>query len=134
MAMLLQIAQTKACHQIHPKDTEIPILTQDAVIDQPLAMTIETGTLVMTITTDIDLTGQDPIPAVIDTGVTVGVIHKGATPGHITDLHIAAHHATETPAHIAIDKTPHIEDPHQTKVFPEITLDADHVHHIKTIA
>ena len=59
-------------------------------------MTIETGTLTMTIETDIDLTGQDPIPEVIDTGVTVGVIHEGATPGHTTDLHITAHQATET--------------------------------------
>ena len=55
--MSQHIAQTKSHHQVHLQDTEIPILTQDAVIDPHLAMTIETGTLTMTIKTDIDLTG-----------------------------------------------------------------------------
>ena len=73
--------------------------------------------------TDIDLAGRDPIPAVIDTGITVKVIHEGVAPGHITDPHTTAHHATETGVHITIDKTLHIEDPHHTEVFPEITVD-----------
>ena len=102
MAMLQQIAQTKSHHQVHLQGTETLILTQDTAIDPHLTMTIKTGTLTMTIKTDIDLTGRDPIPAVIDTGATVGVICKGVAPGHITDLHTAAHHATETQAHIAI--------------------------------
>ena len=95
------------------------------MIDLHLAMIIET---------DIDLTGQDPIPTVIDTGVTVGVIHEGVTPGHITDAHTKAHHTTETQAHIIIDETLHIEDPHHTEVFPEIAVDPDHVHCTKTTA
>ena len=71
----------------------------------------------MIIETDIGLTGQDPIPAVIDTEVTVRVIHKGVTPGNITDVHTEAHHATGTQAHITIDKTLHIEDLHDTEGF-----------------
>ena len=104
------------------------------VTEPPLTMTIETGTVAMTVETDIDVTGQGPTPAVIDTGVTVRVIHKGAAPGHITDLHITAHHATATQAHIASDETLLIEGPHHTEVFPEIAVDPDHVHHTKTTA
>ena len=66
MAMLQQIAQTKSHCQVCLQDKEIPILTQDAMIDPPLAMTIKTGTVAMTIETgtvattaetDIDSTG-----------------------------------------------------------------------------
>ena len=132
MAMSQQIAQTKSHHQVHLQDKEIPILTQDVTIDPPLTITIKTGTVAITFETDIDTTGQGPIPTVIDTGVTVRVIHEGATPGHITDLHIAAHYATETQAHITTDEILYIEDPHHTEVFPKIAVDPDHVHHTKT--
>ena len=128
MAMPQQIAQTKSHHQVHLQGTEIPILMQDAMIDICLTMIIET---------DIDLTGQDPIPAVIDTGVTVEVIHEGVTPGHITDAHTEVHHATDTQMHIAIDETLHIEDLHHIEVFPhipEIAVDLDHVPCTKTLA
>ena len=131
--MSQQIAQTKSHHQACLQDKEIPILTQDAVIDPPLAMTIDTGTVAMTIETDIDSAGRGPTPAVIDTGVMVGVIQKGATPGHITDVHITVHHATETKAHIANDKTLHIEGPHHTEVFSGIAVDPDHVHHTEQL-
>ena len=104
------------------------------MIDPPLAMTIETGTVVMTIETSIDSTGQGPIPTVINTGVTVRVIHEGAPPGHNTDLHITTHHATETQAHIATNKTLHIEGPHYTEVFAGIAVDPDHIHHTKNTA
>ena len=134
IAMLQQVAQTKSHCQVHLQGTEIPVLTQDAAIDPHLAMTIEIGTIAMTIKTHIDLAGQDPIPAVIDTGVTLKVIYEGVAPGHITDPHTAAHHSTETPVHITINKTLHIEDPHHTEVFPEIAVDPDHVHHTKTTA
>ena len=68
---------------------------------------------------------------VIDTGVTVKIIN-GVAPGHITDPHIAAHHATETQVHITTDETLHTEDPHHTEVFPGIAVDPDHVHHTNT--
>ena len=117
MAMLQQIAQTKSHHQVHLQDKETHILTQDAVIDLPPTMTIEAGTVPMTIMIDIDLTGQDPIPIVIDTGVTVRVLPKGATPDHTIDIYITAHYTTETQGHTAIDEILHIEDLHHTEVF-----------------
>ena len=98
---------------------------QDAMIDLHLAMIIETH---------IDLIGQDPIPAVID---TVRVIHKEVTQCHITDAHTEAHHATGTQVHIVIDKTLHIDGLHHTEIFlhiPEIAVDLDHVPHTKTLA
>ena len=91
--------------------------------------------LIRVIKTGIDLTGQDSIPKVIDTGITVRVIHKGVTPGHTTDAYTEAHCTIETQAHIAIDETPHIEDPHHTEVFPpipEIAVDPDPTHCTKT--
>ena len=84
--MWQQIPQTKFHDQVHLQGTEIPILTQDAMIDLHLTMIMATG---------IDLTGQDPIPTVIDTGITARVIHKGVTPGHITDTHTEAHCTTD---------------------------------------
>ena len=126
MTISQQIAQTRSCHQVHLQGTEISILMQDAVIDLHLTMVIET---------DIDLTGQDPIPTVIDTGVPVRVIHEGVTPGHITDAHIEAHCTTGTQAHIDINETLHIEDPHHTEVIqhiPEIVAHLDHISHSKT--
>ena len=128
MAMLLQIAQTEYHHQVHLQCTEIPILTQDAMIDLHLAMINWT---------DIGLTGQDPIPTVTDTGVTVRVIHRGVTPGHITDAHTEAHHATDTQAHIAINEILLIDGLHHTEAFlhiPEIAVDLDHVPYTKTFA
>ena len=127
MATLWWIAQTKYLHQVQLQGTEITILTQDAVIDLHLAMI--TGT-------DIGLTGQDSIPAVIDTGVTVKVIHEGVTPGHITDAHTEAHHATDTQVHITINEILHIEELHHTEVFlhiPEIVVDLDHIPSTKTL-
>ena len=111
----------------HLQGTEIPILTQDTIID--LHLTIITAT-------DIGLTGQDPIPTVIDTEVTAGVIHREFTPGHITDVHTEAHCTTDTQTHIIINKILHLEDLHHTKVFlhiPEITVDLDHIPHIKIL-
>ena len=128
MAMLQQIVQTKSHHQVHLQGTEIPILMPDTAIDLHLTMIIKT---------DIDLTGHNPIPTVIDTGVTVRVIYEGVTPGHTTDAHTKAHHATETQVHITNNETLHIEDPHHTEVIqhiPEIIVNLDHVPHTKTPA
>ena len=49
----------------------------------------------MIIDTGIGLTGRDPTPTIIDTGVTVTVTHKEVVPGHITNQHATAHHATK---------------------------------------
>ena len=56
--------------------------------------------LAMIIKTDTDLTVQDPIPTVIDAGVTVRVIHR-VTPGHITDTHTQKHIMPQTLKHIS---------------------------------
>ena len=128
MAMSQQTAQTKYHHQVHMQDTEIPILTQDTVIDLHLTIITETG---------IGLTGQNPIPTVIDAEVTARVIHRGVASGHITDPHTEAHHATDTQRHIVIDEILHIEDLHHTEVFlpiPEIKVDLDHVPCTKILA
>ena len=102
------------------------------MIDPPLRITIKIGTITMTIEIGIDLAGQDPIHAVIDTGVAVAVTHEEVTLGPITDPHATAHHITEAQAHTATDETLHTADPHHTEVFPEITVDPDHIHHTNT--
>ena len=104
------------------------------MIDPHFATTIKIGTITVITRTDIGLAGQDPIPTIIDTGVTVIVTHKGVAPGHITDPHTTAHHATETQAHIATDKTSHTEDPHHTEVFPGIAVDPNHACHTNITA
>ena len=129
MALSQQTVQTKYCHQVHLQGTEIPILTQDTVID--LHLTIITGT-------DIGLTGQDPIPTVIDTEVTARVLHRE---NHSRSYHRCSHRstlcATDTQAHITINEILHIGDLHHTEVFPhipEITVDLDHIPHTKMLA
>ena len=102
------------------------------MIGTHLAIPITIGTIAVIIRTDTDLTGQDPPSAIIDTGVTVAVTHEKVTPGHTTDPHVTAHHATETQVYIATDKTSHTEDPHNTEVFPGITVDPDLTHHTNT--
>ena len=86
----------------------------------------------MTIETGIGLAGPDPTHAAIYTEVTVAVTHKKVALGPITDPHAAAHHITEAQAHTTTDETPHTADPHHT-VFPETTVDPDHVYHTNTI-
>ena len=102
------------------------------MIDPHLRITIGIGIITVTFKIGIDLTGQDPIHIVIDAGVTVTVTHKEVALGPITDPHAAAHHITEAQAHTATNETPHTADPHHAKVFPEIAVDPDHVHHTNT--
>ena len=132
MAMSQQIAPPKFCHQAYQQDTEITTLTQEDMIDQHLEITIAIGIITVTIETSIGLAGPNPIPAATDTGVTVTVTHKEVTLDPITDHHATAHHTTEAQAHIIIDETPHTTDPHHAEVFPETTVDLDHIHHTNT--
>ena len=83
----------------------------------------------MTISTGLGLAGQDPIHAVIATGVPVKVLHKEVILGPITNPHATAHYATEAQAHTATDETTHTADPHHAEVFPGSAVDPDHVHH-----
>ena len=109
--------------QVHLQGTEIPILPLGTMID--IHLFIARGT-------DIGPIGQDPIPAIIDTEVTVRVIHKEVTPGHTTHAHTEAYYATCTETHMAIDRICHMEDLHHTEVFPHIpetTVGLNNIHH-----
>ena len=133
MDMLQHIAQTKSHDQAYQQDTEITILTQDNVIGPHLRITIKIGTITMTIETGIYLAGQDPIHAVIDTGVTVAMTHKEVILCPITNPHATAHLIPEVQTHTTINETPHTADPHHTEVIPGITVDPDHIHDTNTI-
>ena len=85
----------------------------------------------MTIKTGIGLAGQDPIHAVIDTGVTVAMTHEEVILGPTTNPHSTAHPVTEAQAHTATNETPHTADPHHA-VFPGIAVHPDHIHHTNT--
>ena len=124
-AMSQQTAQTKYHHQVHLHETEIIILAQDTILDPHL--TIIMGT-------DKGLTGQDHIPTVTDTEVTVGVIQKEVTPGHITDVQTEACLTTETQTHIIIIEIHHIGDLHCKEALLhilEIAVGQNHIPHMK---
>ena len=82
--------------------------------------------------TDIGLAGQDPIPTVLATGVTVKAYHKGVVLGPISNPHTAAHQTKGTQMHNASNETLHTGDPHHTEVSQEITVDPDIAHHTNT--
>ena len=102
------------------------------MIDPHLGITIEIGTITMTIKTGIALAGPDPVHAVIDTRVAITMSHREVVLGHITDPHATALHVTEAQAHTTTNVTPHIADPHHIEVFPEIAVTPDHVHYTTT--
>ena len=102
------------------------------MIDPHLRITIKIGTITMTIETGIGLAGQDPIHAVIATGVPVEVPHEEVILGPITNPHATADHATEAQAHTITNETPHTADPRHAEVSPGIKVDPDHVHHTNT--
>ena len=127
MVMLQQTVQTKYHHQIHLHETENIILAQDTVLDPNL--TIITGT-------NTDLTDQDHIPAVTDTEVTAGVIHREVNPGHITDAHTEAHLTTDTQTLIITDRTHHIGGLHCIEALPhtlEIAVVLNHIPHTELL-
>ena len=132
MATSQQIAQTKSHHQAYQQDTEITILTQYGMIDPHLRITIEIGTITMTIETGIGLAGPGPIHAVIDTGVTAVMTHEEVVLGPMIDPHATAHHVTEAQAHTATNETPCKADPHHAEIFPGIAVDPYQVHHKNT--
>ena len=132
MAMLQQIALTKFCHQAYQQDTEITTLTQEGMIGPHLEITMSIDIITMTIKIVTGLAGPNPVPITPDLGVTVTVTLKEVTLDPIIDPHATAHHATEGQTHIVTDKTPHTADPHHAGVFPETTVDLDHIHHANT--
>ena len=53
----------------------------------------------------------------------------------ISQMHTEAYCTKETLAHITINETFHIEDPHHTEIIqhiPEIVVNLDHIPHTKT--
>ena len=83
-----------------------------------LTMTIETGT---------DSADPDPTHTTPDIEVTVMVIPTEAILDHSIDLHTIAPHITEVPAHTTTTVTHHIADPHHVDIYPEETLDPEHI-------
>ena len=86
----------------------------------------------MTIETGIGLAGPDPIHAAIYTGVTATVTQQEVAVDPITGPSTTVHHITEAHAHTVTNETPHTADPHHTEVFPETTVDPDHIRHTNT--
>ena len=83
-----------------------------------LTMTMEIGTD----SADLDLTHITP-----NIGVIVIVIPTEGVLDHFINLHATAPCITEVPAYTATTMTHHIADPHHTDIFPEMTVDPEHI-------
>ena len=83
-----------------------------------LTMTIETSTD----SANLDLTHITP-----DIEVTVVVIPTEAILDHFINLHALAPCITEVPAHTATTVTHHITDPPHIDIYPEETVDPEHI-------
>ena len=124
MDTLQQIALTKYLLLAHQHDAGITPLVDmtghhlGTATPDILTMTIETGTD----SADLNLTHITP-----DMGVTVIVIHTEAILDHFIDLHAIAPCITEVPAHTATTITHHIADPHHIDIYPEETVDPEHI-------
>ena len=124
MDMSQQIALTRYLFQACRHDAGITALVdmtgQHLGITTPdiLTMTIETGTD----SADLNLTHTTP-----DIEVTVIVITTEAILDHFIDLYAIAPHVTEVPVHTATAVTHHIADPHHIDIYPEETVDPEHI-------
>ena len=83
-----------------------------------LTMTIETGT---------DSANPDPAHITPDIEVTVVVICAEAALDYFINLHAAAPHITEVPAHTTAAMTCHTTDPYHDDTSPEKTVDPEHI-------
>ena len=83
--------------------------------------------LTATIETDTDSANLDLTQITPDIGVTVIVIPTKATLDHFIDLHTAAPCITEIPAHTTTAVKHHITDPHHVDIYPEETVDPEHI-------
>ena len=125
MDMSQQIGLTRYLLQACQHDTAIPSLVDmtgqhlGTATPDVLTMTIETGTD----SADLNLTHTTP-----DIEVTVVVIPAEANLDHFIDPHAIAPHITEVPAHTATTMTHHITDPHLIDIYPEETVDPEHLH------
>ena len=124
MDMLQQIALTRYLLQACWHDTGITPLVD--VTGQHLR-TATPDILVMTIGTGTDSANLDLAHITPDIEVTVVVIPTEAILDHFIDLHAVAPHVTEVPAHTATAVTHHIADPHHVDIYPEETVDPEHI-------
>ena len=83
-----------------------------------LTTTIEKGTD----SANLDLAHITP-----EIGVTVIVIPTEATLDHFINLHVTTPHVTEVPAHTTTAVTHHITHPHHVDIYPEETVDQEHI-------
>ena len=124
MDMSQQIALTRyllqACQHNTGRTPLVDVTGQHLRTATPdiLTMTIETGTD----SADLDLAHTTP-----DIEVTVIVIPTEAILDHFIDHHAIAPHVTEVPAHTATTVTHHIADPHHADIYPEETVDPEHI-------
>ena len=124
IVMSQQIALTKyllqaCCHNagITPL---VDMTGQHSRTAQPdiLTATIETGT---------ESANPNPAHTTPDIEVTVIVIPAEAILDHFIDPHATAPHITEVLAHTATVVTHNIADPHHIDIYPEETVDPEHI-------
>ena len=83
--------------------------------------------LTVTMETDTDSANLNPAHTTQDIEVTVVVIPTEAVLDHFINPHTIAPHITEVPAHTTTTMTHHIADPHHIDIYPEETVDLEHI-------
>ena len=124
MDMLQWIALTRYHLQACQHDAGITPLVD--VTGQHLRTAIP-DFLTVTIETCTDSANLNLVHITQDIGVTAVVIPTEAILDHFIDLHTIAPHATEVPAHTTTAMTHHIADPHHADIYPEKTVDPEHI-------
>ena len=124
MDTLQWIALTKYLLQALQHDAGITPLVD--VIGQHLG-TATPDVLTMTIGIGTDSTNLNLTHITPNIGVIVIVIPTEAILDHFINLHATAPYITEVPAHTTTTMTHHITDPHHTDIYPEKTVDPEHI-------
>ena len=124
MDMSQQIALTRYLLQACQHDAGITPLVD--MTGQHLGTTTP-DILIITIETATDSADLDPAHTTPDIEVTVIVIPAEAIPDLFINPHTITPHITEVPTHIATTMTHHIADPHHIDIYPEETVDPEHI-------
>ena len=124
MDMLQQIALTKYLLQTHQHDAAITPLVD--VTGQHLG-TATPDILTVTIETGTDSANLNLAHTTPDIEVTVIVIPTEAVLDHFIDPHAVTLCIMEVPAHTSTAVTHHIADPHHIDIYPEETVDPEHI-------
>ena len=85
------------------------------------------GILTATIETGTDSANPNLTHTTPDIEVTVIVIPTEVILDHFINPHTVAPCVTEVPAHTATTVTHHIADPHSVDIYPEETVDPEHI-------